>query len=60
MIQDATESWDYTVYKDAKVIIPDDALPPKGKRVTITNYFDANLMYGMLSGKACNGDFTSL
>ena len=31
MIQDATESWDYTVYKDAKEIVPDDAPPPKGR-----------------------------
>ena len=55
MIQDTTESWDYTVYKDAKEIVPDDAPPPKGKRVTITSYFDANLMHDMLTGKACTG-----
>ena len=55
MIQDSTEGWDYTVYKDAKEIVPDDAPPPKGKRVTITSYFDANLMHDMLTGKACTG-----
>lgn len=55
MIQDSTEGWDYTVYKDAKEILPDDAPPPKGNRVTITSYFDANLMHDMLTGKACTG-----
>lgn len=55
MIQDATESWDYTVYKDAKEIVSDDAPPPKGKRFTIMSYFDANLMHDMLSAKAYTG-----
>ena len=32
-----------------------DAPDPLGKCVTITSYFDANLMHDILSGKACTG-----
>ena len=57
MIQDATESWDYTVHKDTNEIVLDDDPPPKGKRVTIISCLDANLMRDMLSGKPCTGIF---
>ena len=32
-----------------------DAPPPRGKRVILSHYFDANLMHDVLSGKAVTG-----
>lgn len=55
IIQDTTESWDFEVYKDAREILTNDAPPPKGNRVTMTSYFDANLMHNILSGKVYTG-----
>ena len=54
-LQNECEGWDHTVYRGAKEIIPDDAPPPKGNKVTLTSYFDANLMHDMLSGKSVTG-----
>ena len=47
--------WSNTVYGATKEEIPEDAPEPLGKRVTLTHYFDANLMHDVLSGKAVTG-----
>ena len=55
MIQDTIECCDYTVYKHAKEIVPDDEPPSKGKRVTVTSHLDTNSMHNVLFCKACTG-----
>jgi hypothetical protein len=35
-----------------KEIIPMDILEPKGKYVTLSHYFDANLYYDMVTGRS--------
>jgi len=47
--------WSNSVYGDSKEDIPTDAPKPLGKRVTLSHYFDANLMHDVLSGKAVTG-----
>jgi hypothetical protein len=42
--------WAHTVYGNVSEIIPNDALAPLGKYVTLTHYFDANLYHDMLTG----------
>ena len=44
--------WSNTVYGDHTEELPHDAPTPLGKRITLTHYFDANLMHDVLSGKA--------
>jgi len=40
---------------DAKEEIPLDAPEPKGKPVTVTSFFDANLYHDLISGKSVTG-----
>ena len=47
--------WEYTCYADAKEEIPIDAPEGKGKPVTMTSFFDANLYHDLISGKAVTG-----
>jgi hypothetical protein len=47
--------WSNSVYGDSKEDIPADAPKPLGKSVTLSHYFDANLMHDVLSGKAVTG-----
>jgi len=47
--------WEYTCYRDAHEEIPFDAPEPKGKSVTTTLFFDANLYHDLISGKAVSG-----
>jgi len=47
--------WECTCYADAKEEIPLDAPEPKGKPVTMTSYFDANLYHNLISGKSVTG-----
>ena len=54
-MSDVEEDWSHTVYKDSKEIVPPDAPEPLGNRVTLSSYFDANLMHDVLSGKAVTG-----
>ena len=54
-MSDVEEDWSHTVYKDSKEIVPPDAPEPLGNWVTLTNYFDANLMHDVLSGKVVTG-----
>ena len=47
--------WEYTCYADAEEEIPLDSPKPKGKPVTMTSFFDANLYHDLISGKAVTG-----
>jgi len=47
--------WEHTCYADAKEEIPLDAPKPKGKPVTVTSCFDANLCHDLISGKSVTG-----
>ena len=47
--------WKYTPYGTPKEDIPKDAPIPRGKRIILTHYFDANLMHDILSGKSVTG-----
>jgi len=47
--------WEYSCYADAEEEIPHDSPKPKGKSITMTSYFDANLYHDMISGKAVTG-----
>jgi hypothetical protein len=47
--------WSHTAYGDAKEEIPPGCPPPKGKAVTTTSYFDANLYHDLVSGRAVTG-----
>ena len=52
MIPHQEYDWNNTPYGDEKESLPTDALPPLGKRIVLTHYFDANLIHDVLSGKA--------
>jgi hypothetical protein len=41
-----------SVYGDVKEIIPMDIPEPKGKYVTLSHYFDANLYHNMVTGRS--------
>jgi len=47
--------WEHSCYADAKEEIPLDAPAPKGKPVTMTSFFDANLHHDLISGKSVTG-----
>jgi len=47
--------WEHTCCADAKEEIPLDAPKPKGKPVTVTSCFDANLHHDLISGKSITG-----
>ena len=55
MIKDMSYNWANSVYNNPIEEKPKDAPIPLGKSVTITSYFDANLMHNVLSGKAVSG-----
>jgi len=47
--------WEHSCYADAEEEVPPDSPKPKGKSVTMTSYFDANLCHDAISGKAVTG-----
>ena len=49
--------WGNTPYGNSSEDLPIDAPQPKGKRVVLTHYFDANLMHNVLSGKSVTSVF---
>jgi hypothetical protein len=49
--QDPEFDWSLSVYGDVKEIIPMDIPEPKGKYVTLSHYFDANLYHDMVTGR---------
>jgi hypothetical protein len=50
--QDPEYNWSSSVYGDVKEIIPTDIPEPKGKYVTLSHYFDANLYHDMVTGRS--------
>lgn len=44
--------WEYSCYADAEEETPPGSPEPKGKPVTMTSFFDANLYHDMISGKS--------
>ena len=49
--------WSNTPYGNGEEDLPTDAPQPKGKRVVLTHYYDANLMHDVLSGRSVTGCF---
>jgi len=47
--------WECSCHADAKEEIPLDAPEPKGKPITVTSFFDANLCHDPISGKSVTG-----
>jgi hypothetical protein len=47
--QDPEYDWSLSVYGDVKEIIPTDIPEPKGKYITLSHYFDANLYHDMVT-----------
>jgi hypothetical protein len=50
--QDPGYDWSLSVYGDVKEIIPTDIPEPKGKYVTLSHYFNANLYHDMVTGRS--------
>jgi hypothetical protein len=50
--QDPEYNWSSSIYGDVKEIIPTDIPEPKGKYVTLSHYFDANLYHDMVTGRS--------
>jgi hypothetical protein len=50
--QDLEYDWSSSVYGDVKEIIPTDIPEPKGKYVTLSHYFNANLYHDMVTGRS--------
>jgi hypothetical protein len=50
--QDPEYNWSLSVYGDVKEIIPTDIPEPKGKYVTLSHYFNANLYHDMITGRS--------
>ena len=44
--------WTYSVYGDVHEILPDDMPEPLGEAVVTTTNIDANLNYGLATGKS--------
>ena len=49
--------WGNTAYSNSEEDFPAEGPEPKGKRVVLTHYYDANLMHNVLSGKLVTGVF---
>ena len=49
--------WSNTPYNHKEEELPIDVPKPKGKRVILSHWYDANLMHDVLSGKSVTGDF---
>jgi hypothetical protein len=57
--QDPEYDWSSLVYGDVKEIIPTDIPELKGKYVTLSHYFDANLYHDMVTGRSVTASSTS-
>ena len=44
--------WSESIYGNVKELLPDDAPPPRGKRVVLTTYVDANLFHDVITGRS--------
>ena len=47
--------WSKSVYGDVMELIPTDAPEPLGKYVTLSHFFDANLMHDIVTGRSVTG-----
>ena len=47
--------WMRTVYGDIKEVVPKDAPEPKGPKVSITTFVDANLYHDLVTGRSLTG-----
>jgi len=47
--------WKYTAYFGAEELIPTDMPIPRGKRVQLSAYVDANLLHDLISGRSVTG-----
>ena len=47
--------WFYSCYRGAKEELPHNLPEPRGKGVTTTSFFDANLMHDLISGRSVTG-----
>ena len=56
-LQERKHDWSNTPYGNGSEDIPIDAPSPKGKRVILSHWYDANLMHDVLSGKSVSGVF---
>lgn len=45
-------TWARTVYREVKVLVPHDTPKPRGKKVVLTSYVDANLMHDQITGRS--------
>ena len=54
-LPDQDYDWMYSVYGDVQEVIPPDIPKPKGKRVVLTTYTDANLMHDLITGRSVTG-----
>ena len=52
MIPPSSYDWAHTVYGGVTEEVPRDAPTPKGKRVVLTSYVDANLYHDWVNGRA--------
>ena len=52
MLQPTSYDWAHTVYGKVTEEMPRDAPTPKGKRVVLTSYVDANLYHDWVNGRA--------
>lgn len=54
-IGEQRHDWDYSIYKGATEIIPQDIPTPLGKSIVLTSYVDANLYHDMVTGRSVTG-----
>ena len=47
--------WSRSVYGDVREEIPEDAPPPKERRVVLSTYKDANLYHDLMTGRSVTG-----
>ena len=54
-IPDLSHDWSRSVYGELSEVLPYNAPEPLGKYVTLTHYFDANLMHNIVTGRSVTG-----
>jgi hypothetical protein len=54
-LPDIEYDWELSVYRSVKEAVPQDAPTPRGNRVTMIHYVDANLYHDLLTGRSVTG-----
>jgi hypothetical protein len=54
-LPDIQYDWSRSVYEELTEVLPTNTPPPLGKHVTLTHYFDANLMHDVITGRSETG-----